>query len=140
MAHWLRDKLLAGRTSDGTVGRPRHYWLWSCSIGFACMILLAVLFHGCEQRALVRPTPQMDTDSQFWIRVLLASNATECSLASPSAMNVSQGRVGPALPAAGHVLGPLHRPARISLSNGRLTLGDTVLPGSEVILNPQSPY
>jgi len=104
------------------------------------MILLAVLFHGCEQREIMRPTPQMDTDSQFWIRVLLASNATECSLATSSAINVSQGRLGPALQAAGHLLGPFRHPAKVTLSGGRLMLGEAVLPGSEVILSPRSPY
>ena len=103
------------------------------------MILLAVLFHGCEQREIVRPTPQMEADSQFWIRVLLASNATECSLVTPSALNVSQGRSGPSLQ-GGSSLGPIGQPTKITLSGGRLMLGETVLPGSEVILSPQSPY
>lgn len=102
------------------------------------MILLAVLFHGCEQREIVRPTPQMDADSQFWIRVLLASNVTECSLATHSAVNVSQGHPGPTLQ-GGLLLGAIDHPTQVTLSDGRLMLGETVLPGSEVILSPQSP-
>jgi stage II sporulation protein D len=104
------------------------------------MILLAVLFHGCEQRQIVRPTPQMDADSQFWVRVLLAANATEGSLATSSAIDVIQGRMGPAIQAAGHSLEPIGQPAKITLSGGRLMLGEMVLPGSEVILSPQRPY
>jgi stage II sporulation protein D len=102
------------------------------------MILLAVLFHGCEQRELVRPTPQMDADPQFWIRVLLASNTTECSLMTPSAVNVSQDRLGSALE-AGPLLEPIRYPTKITFSGGRLMLGETALPGNEVTLSPQSP-
>jgi len=104
------------------------------------MILFAVLFHGCERREIVRPTPQMDTDSQFWVRVLLAANATECSLATPSAVNVLQGGLGPAVQAAGYSLEPIQHPTKITLSGGRLMLGDAVLPGKQIILSPQHPF
>lgn len=82
----------------------------------------------------------MDTDSQFWIRVLLAANVTEGSLATSCAVDVVQGSLGPAIQAAGHSLEPIQEPAKITLSGGRLMLGETVLPGSEVILSPQHPY
>jgi stage II sporulation protein D len=140
MAHWLPDKLLAVRPFDGTVRRSRCYWLWAGSVGFAGMVLLAVLFHGCEQREVVRPTPQMDTDPQFLVRVLLASNATSGDLATTSPVRVVQSGFGPAVHTAGTLLGPMEQPARLMLSGGRLLLGQTVLPGSDVILSPESPY
>ena len=104
------------------------------------MVLLAVLFHGCEQREIVQPTPQMDTDPQFWIRVLLASNATGGSLATTSPVHVLRGGLGPAMRTAGASLGPIEQPARLTLSGGRLMLGETVLPSSNVILSPEPPY
>ena len=104
------------------------------------MVLLAVLFHGCEQREIVRPTPQMDTDPRFWIRVLLASGATSGSLTTTSPVHVLQGGLGPAIRAAGAPLDPIEQPAKLTLSGGRLMLGETVLPGSEVILSPAPPY
>jgi len=140
MAHWLRDKLFEGPTFDGTVRRSRHYWLWSCSAGFVFMILLAVLFHGCEQRQLIRPTPQMDADTQFWVRVLLAGHVTECSLEAPAALNVLQGGLGPTIQATGYMLEPTDRPIKVTLSNGRFMLGDTLLPGTQIVLSPQSPF
>jgi stage II sporulation protein D len=140
MAHWLRDKLFAGQPFDGSARRSRHYWLWSCSVGFACMIALAVFFHGCEQRQLIRPTPQMETDSQFWVRVLLAADVTECSIEAPSALNVLQGSMGPTIQATGYTLEPAHHPTKVTLSNGRLILGDLALPGNRIILSPQSPF
>jgi stage II sporulation protein D len=103
------------------------------------MIVFGVLFHGCEQREIGRPTPQMDADSQFWIRVLLASNATECALATSSAVDVLRGSSGPALQAP-ISLEPTRQPAKITLSGGRLMLGETVLPGNQVVLSPRSPY
>ncbi len=140
MAHWLRDKLFGDRTFDGTVRKPRHFWLWSCSVGFACMVLLAVLFHGCEQRQITRPTPQMDADSQFWVRVLLAANVTECTLEMPGALDVLQGGLGPTPQATGRTLEPADRPMKVTLSNGRFMLGDVLVPGSPIVLSPQSPF
>ena len=141
MVHWLRDKLLAaGRTLDAIVRRSRRHWLWSGCVCLACMILLAVLFHGCEQRQAVRTTPQMDAASQFWVRVLLAANVTECTLATSSPIDVIQGRTGPAVEATGHSLEPVRQPQKITLSGGRLMLGEIVLPGSDVVLSPQLPY
>jgi stage II sporulation protein D len=104
------------------------------------MVLLAVLFHGCEQRQIVRPTPQMEADSQFFIRVLLASNATGGDLATTSPVRVFRGVPGPAVHTAGTSLGPMEQPARLTVSGGRLLLGETVLPGGDVILSPEAPY
>jgi len=82
----------------------------------------------------------MDAESQFWVRVLLAANATECTLTTSSAIDVQRPGLGPVLEAAGHVLQPLDDPASLTLSGGQLMLGSTALPGNEVILSPQRPY
>lgn len=104
------------------------------------MVLLAVLFHGCEQREIVRPTPQMDAGPQFWIRVLLASNTTGGSLATTSRIHVLRGDQGPAPQMAGASLRPIEQPAELTLSGGRLMLAETALPGSDVILSPEPPH
>jgi len=136
----LGDNLLPGPMPERPGPRSRHYWLWSCSIGFACILLLVILFHGCEQRQTVRPTPQMDADPQFWVRVLLAANAGECTVTAPSPIAVYQGGLGPVTGAAVYSTRPPDQPAKVILADGRLVLDGTPLPGNEVILSPERPH
>ena len=139
MALWLRNTLLSDPTSEGPGPRSRHYWLWSCSIGFACILLLVVLFHGCEQRETLRPTPQMDADPQFLIRVLLAANVNECTLTAPSPVVVHRPGLGLAID-AGQPVQTLGEPTKVILADGRLVLDGTPLPGNEVMLSPERPH
>jgi stage II sporulation protein D len=138
MVLWLRNKLSTCPVLNGLVKGLRHYWLWSCSVGFACILLLVVLFHGCEQRSTVRPTPQTEVDAQFWVRVLLATNVTECSVASQSAMDVLRSDRSPGVQIP--VAGPPGHTMRISLSGGQLVLGDASPAAREIILSPQEPH
>jgi stage II sporulation protein D len=141
MARWLRNRLLADCTLDETgPPRPHRYWLWLCSVGFTSVILFAVLFHGCEQREIIRPTPQMNADSQFWVRVLLAANVTECDVTSPSEIDVRRPGQFSTLQATGESLEPLSHPTKVTFSGGRFMLGQTPLPGNDVILSPQRPH
>lgn len=103
------------------------------------MVILAVLFHGCERREIIRPTPQMDVESQFWVRVLLIANATECTLTAPSAVEVLRPGLGPGIQTPGYTVESLRRPTKVVLSDGQLTLAGTPLPGNEVIVSPERP-
>jgi stage II sporulation protein D len=115
-------------------------WLWYGALAVVCLVALAVLFHGCERRALVRPTPQMDADSLFWVRVLLLSGATECTLEVPSTFQVVRADQGSALQAGRLALAATSGATRISLTEGRLLLGTTSLAGNELTISPEEPY
>jgi stage II sporulation protein D len=140
MAAWWRDRLLAGPVFAGAVRRLRCSWMRCCCIAFACLILLVVLFHGCEQRQIIRTTPQMDVDSQFWVRVLLATNATQCTLSAPSPIDVVRWGPGSAIQAARYTLEPPGELTTIALSGGKLVLGETPLANSQVVFCPQRPH
>jgi stage II sporulation protein D len=140
MAARLRDRLLAGLVFAGTTCRLRRYWLRFCCVAFGCLIILVVLFHGCEQRQIIRTTPQMDADSQFWVRVLLATNVTQCTLSAPSAIDVLRSSLGPALQATAYASESSGEPVTITLSGGRLLLGAVPLAASEATLCPRRPH
>lgn len=94
------------------------------------LIAALVLLSGCSRREIVRPTPQMDADARFWVRVLLLPNATECTVAALSPMHVGvHGGVGP-------VDGPL----RVTVSDGRLHLGATSHSAEEVTIGTEEPH
>jgi stage II sporulation protein D len=140
MAGWLRDRLLAGPVFAGTARRLRRHWLGCCCVAFAGLVLLVVLFHGCEQRPAVRTTPQMDADPQFWVRVLLATNVTQCTLTASSPIDVLRSSLNPAFRATAYTLGSPGEPVQITVSSGRLLLGATSVSESQVILCPQHPH
>jgi len=135
-----RNKLLAGLKRVRAIQGSRRYWLWFGLSGLLCTILVAVLFHGCERREIVRPTPQMDIESQFWVRVLLRGDLTECTLRTRSTARLLRPGSGTAMQGAGHSVPPLRHPTKVVLSNGQFLLGDTPLPGNEVTLSPEKPH
>ncbi len=105
----------------------------------ACIFLLIAFLGGCEQREIVRPTPQMGIETRFWVRVLLLSNATDCTLRAPSALRVGRPALGPEMSVAQVVLPP-NTSALVKLSNGQFAFGDTPLVGSKLVVSTDKPY
>lgn len=104
------------------------------------LIGLAVVLHGCGRREIIRPTPQMDVEPQYWVRVLLLANAAECTVEMPSAFRILRPDAPSGTP-AGPPLMEAHRgPVKVSFSDSGLLLGATPLAGEEIILSPESPH
>jgi stage II sporulation protein D len=99
-----------------------------------------VLLRGCEGRITIRPTPQMNIESRFWVRVLLLNDATECTIEVPSAFRIAPADPGPGTPEGELTMELLAEPTRIGLVDGQLMLGPTPLAGKEVVLSPEPPY
>lgn len=104
------------------------------------LIAVLVLLSGCSRREIVRPTPQMDADSRFWVRVLLLPNATECTVAAPSPMHVSDHGGPVSLPTGGAPTAPLDSPVRVTVSDGRLHVGMTSHSAGEVTIGTEEPH
>jgi len=101
--------------------------------------LLILLLAGCEHRGIIRPTPQMDVESRFWIRVLLLANAPEGTIEIPSMFHVTCGPgfgVEPGQPPRQ----PLNAATRVSLSGGRLLLGAVPLADRDITIDPGAPH
>ncbi|MBN2131112.1 MAG: SpoIID/LytB domain-containing protein [Sedimentisphaerales bacterium] len=135
-----RNKLLAGLKRVGVLQRAHRSWLLYGLSGVVCAALVAVLFHGCEQRELVRPTPQMNIESQFWVRVLLGGDLTECTLRTRSPAHLVRPGLGTVSSGSGPSLPPLRVATKVVVSGGQLVLGGTPLPGKEITLNPETPH
>lgn len=82
----------------------------------------------------------MDVESQFWVRVLLLSNATECTVAATSALRVSGHDLSPALPAGEPMADPIESPIKVTLSNGQIVLGTTPHASDKVIISAERPH
>ena len=95
---------------------------------------------GCERREIVRPTPQMDVESRFWVRVLLIADASECTVAAPSQMHVSRPALSPATEVAGPMATPLAAPAKVTLADGQFLFSSTPQPGRSVTVSTAPPH
>lgn len=101
---------------------------------------LAFVLAGCERREIVRPTPQMEADARFWVRVLLLAGSTECVLAAPSGLRVSRyGADSPTGFGNGDVV-EVPTPMRVTLANGRLLFGGSPQSGRSVVVGTPPPY
>ncbi len=104
-----------------------------------CLVSVGVLLRGCGSRITTRPTPQLDADARFWIRVRLSNNITDCTIELPSAFQIASANSDSDAPVGGLVQSPLVEPTRISFVEGQLRLGSTPLPGQQVVFIPEAP-
>jgi stage II sporulation protein D len=105
-----------------------------CTTGIA---LLLIILGGCKARQLARPTPQMDIEPQFWVRVLLLDDVTDCKLKISSPFNIDM-KDNPK--AASDHFSPVHSSIQVSISEGRITIGSQHFASNEVIISPNEPY
>jgi stage II sporulation protein D len=104
------------------------------------LVILAALFHGCERREIIQPTPQMEAAPPYWVRVLLLAGAAECTIEVPSAFRAVRPESGSEVRDGQLLMASPRTATRVSLVNGRLMLGTTPLADNEVIISPAPPY
>lgn len=66
----------------------QRYFLRALKIIVLLFLTPLLIFSGCKERQLTSPTPQMEIESRFWIRVLLLNNVENCTLKINSDFNI----------------------------------------------------
>lgn len=97
-----------------------------------CLIILS----GCTERQLTRPTPQMDIEPRFWIRVLLFDNITNCTLTAAPPFSVINSQTQTAQARFEESAAPIN----VSISTGRITIAGRPFSGNELIISPDAPH
>ena len=92
---------------------------------------------GCKAREPARPTPQMDAEPQFWVRVLLLNDVNDCKLNIDSAYSVSTSDNPAAIDKGVNDNKP---ELNIHIHEGRITLNSRDFTGNEIIISPDEPY
>ncbi len=100
------------------------------------IFLLLTAFLGCAERQLARPTPQMDVDQRFWVRVLLFENVKACTLKAHSRLTVLDDQTQAILA----YLGQSNLPIDAAASAGAITIAGQAYRGGSVIILPDNPY
>lgn len=109
-------------------------------------LVLPVAFAGCKARQLTKPTPQMDAEPKFWVRVLLFNDVESCRLKANSSFDVISGEARWA--GAGRGSGGIRKAhfderdgaVRAELSSDKITIGGQAFRGKEVTIVPSDPY
>lgn len=76
----------------------------------------------------------MEAESQFWIRVLVLTDAKECTITAPSPIRINQAGPFPRAQAT-QALMTIASPARATVTGGRLSLSTIAAPGDDIILS-----
>ncbi len=102
------------------------------------MVCLAWLLSlaGCAERQLVRPTPQMDAEPQYWIKVLLLDDIKTCTFKAPSPWIVSN----PPAAITQHRFGRVEGPVKITISAGKINIDGRAFESNVLIIAPDHPY
>ena len=105
----------------------------------AAILLLLITLNGCKTRKLITPTPQIDIEPQFWVRVLLLDNVEACTLEIESSFSITDDpNLQTQLPTAR--FDQIDAPMSIRLINGEITIGGRPFMNDEIIIFPDEPY
>jgi stage II sporulation protein D len=91
---------------------------------------------GCAEREYAGPTPQMDIEPQFWVRVLLLDDTTDCALKTDTAFTV----LDPKTQTTRAFFGRAAEPLKLSISAGGISIGRRCFTENEIIIFPDSPH
>lgn len=100
------------------------------------LLCLLVSLSGCTKRPLTRPTPQMDIEPRFLIRVLLLNNTTSCVLRICSPFHVFDAKK----PASKVSFSRYSVPISVTITDGKITVAGRCFLGNEVTILPESPH
>jgi len=103
---------------------------------FWIFLLWLVALGGCKARQLIRTTPQMDIEPEFWVRVLLLDNTKACTLMTSSSFTV----LDPQIQTTEAHFGQLDVPTNVEIAAGRIVIAGQTFTGGEVIILPDVPH
>jgi len=136
----LRDKPLPSLASNKTVGRRVRRQGNGFAALLAGLVASGFMLVGCERREIVRPTPQMEADARFWVRVLLLEDATECTLAASSGLRVSRYESESITGLGATSAIEIPTPTRVTMAEGQLLFGHAPQSSRSVVVGTPPPY
>ena len=99
-----------------------------------------VIQPGCKPRQLFRPTPQMDIEQQFWVRVLLLDNVKECTLKTNSPFSVINNESSLQTAITQARLNSIDQLIKVEISGDSITFNNKSFTGDELIIHPDYPH
>jgi len=101
------------------------------------LLLLLIIQPGCKPREFVRPTPQMDIEPRFWIRVLLLDDVTDCTLETAASFSVTGIASNQQISSTqAHFTPTAEGTTKVQISGGRITIAGRPITFDELIAQP----
>ncbi len=109
-------------------------------IFLAMLPILPAMQPGCKPRQLFRPTPQMDIEQQFWVKVLLLDNVTDCTLKTTSSFSVINKQSDLQTAITQTRFNRLDQPIKVEISGDSIAIASQSFTGDELIVYPDVPH
>jgi len=108
--------------------RPQKLVFW-----FLCSVFC---LSGCRPRQIIRPTPQMGIEPEFWVRVLLLDDAKQCTINGGFSFEVVDARTQTRKARFDRE----DLPAKVEVSAGKITIAGQTLETSQALICPDEPH
>ena len=129
-------KLSGKLTLSATIQPTANAGKFPTRVLFRVFLLWLITLAGCKARQFTMPTPQMDIEPQFWVRVLLLDDTSTCTLMVSSSFAVLDHQTQTA---EAH-FGRLDVPTNVEISAGRIVIAGRPFTGGQIIILPESPH
>ena len=102
--------------------------------------LVSITLCGCKDREVTTPTPQMDIEPQYWVRVLLYNDINNCTLNISSAFVITNADPNSQGQNKSVDFERIDSPINIRKTNDGLTIAGRTFTDNNLIITPDDPY
>ena len=110
--------------------------------GSGLVLILALLLlvnTGCKQRKSETPTPDIQINEKYWIRILLLNDIQQCSIDIDSNFSVKEENASRNKDSKKNYK-PLREPVIIKIKDGKINIAKRDYSSSQVLITPGNPY
>lgn len=100
------------------------------------LFFFTIVMCGCKSRKVTTPTPQMDAEADYWVRVLLLNDVNACILKTTAPFTIDNGQHQNPQTYPDCVNIPL----KVAISAGEITIGGESVTGGHLIISPNEPH
>lgn len=100
------------------------------------LLSLVLMFVGCTEREVLRPTPQTDADPKFLVRVLLLDNVKACTLKALWPLEVLDARTQ----TTQAVFNLPQEPLNVRISDGKIDIAGQLFSNRQIIIASKRPH
>ncbi len=104
------------------------------------LLLLPVALCGCKGRQVTTPTPQMDIEPQYWVRVLLYNDINNCTLRISSTFSITNEDPNAQTQTISVNFERIDSPINIRLTYEGLSIADRTFTDNKIVITPNDPY
>ena len=117
----------------------RRYCLRALKQKIVFFFTLLLILTGCKDRQLTSPTPQMEINSRFWIRVLMLNDIENCTLKINSDFNIIDDS-NLQTETKKHSFKKISEPINVQLIDGYIFAAGRIFTNNQITISPENPF